>query len=162
MNMVLPLSEYPAAIQTAFPAKEIVTTSPRRFWIDLMPEELHGAVATLREKLGIVHLSTICGEDMRDHLLANYFMAGEVVVTLKVRIDRNDPKVPSLASVMEGAIPYERELRDMFGIDPVGNPDPRRATLPEDWPVGVYPLRKDVHPPRAGQEWPSVEVKTEE
>jgi len=160
--MSLALSEYPQAIQAAFPGKEITNTSPRRFWIDLMPEELHPAITTLMEKLGITHLSTICGEDMRDHLLANYFMSGEVVVTLKVRLDRNDPKVPSLAGIMEGAIPYERELRDMFGIEPVGNPDHRRATLPEDWPEGVYPLRKDVHPPRAGQEWPSVEVNTEE
>ena len=115
----------------------------------------------MKEKFGIFHLSTICGEDMRDHILANYFMSGDVVVTLRVHMDHKKPAVPSLADIIPGAIPYERELRDMFGIDPVGNPDPRRATLPEDWPAGVYPLRKDCHPPRAGQAWPSVEMKTE-
>ena len=160
--MTISVADYPKAIQEAFPGKEIIQTRPTRFWIDLQPEELRDAVTVVKEKLGIFHLSTICGEDMRDHILANYFMGGTVCITLRVHMDHAKPTVPSLADLIPGAIPYERELRDMFGVDPVGNPDPRRATLPEDWPAGVYPLRKDVHPPRAGQSWPSVDMKTEE
>lgn len=160
--MTIEVADYPKAIQDAFPGKEIIQTRPTRFWIDLQPEELKDAVLTVREKLGIFHLATICGEDMRDHILANYFMGGKVCITLRVHMDHAKPTVPSLADIVPGAIPYERELRDMFGIDPVGNPDPRHATLPEDWPTGVYPLRKDCHPPRAGQAWPVVDMKTEE
>jgi membrane-bound hydrogenase subunit beta len=160
--MTMNIEDYPKAIQDAFPGKQIIQTRPRRFWIDLKPEELRDAVKTVKEKFGIFHLSTICGEDMRDHILANYFMSGEVCIALRVRMDHKKPAVPTLADVIPGAIPYERELRDMFGVDPVGNPDPRRATLPEDWPVGVYPLRKDCHPPRAGESWAVAEAKSDE
>jgi NADH-quinone oxidoreductase subunit D len=34
----------------------------------------------------------------------------------------------------------------MFGVDVVGTPNPDRLFLPDDWPDGVYPLRKDCHP----------------
>ena len=159
--MTIKTEDFPQAIQAAFPGKEIIQTRPTRFWIDLQPEELRDAVQTVMGKLGIFHLSTICGEDMRDHILANYFMSANVCIALRVHMDHKQPSVPSIHDLIPGAIPYERELRDMFGVDPVGNPDNRRATLPEDWPVGVYPLRKDCHPPRAGEAWPATEESTE-
>jgi Ni,Fe-hydrogenase III component G len=31
----------------------------------------------------------------------------------------------------------------MFGITVENIPDPRRLVLPDDWPDGQYPLRKD-------------------
>ncbi len=37
----------------------------------------------------------------------------------------------------------EREVRDMYGLIPVGLPDERRLMLPDDWPDELYPLRKD-------------------
>ncbi|MFN7050442.1 NADH-quinone oxidoreductase subunit C, partial [Proteus mirabilis] len=38
----------------------------------------------------------------------------------------------------------EREIRDMYGLIPVGLPDERRLVLPDDWPEDMYPLRKDA------------------
>jgi Ni,Fe-hydrogenase III large subunit len=34
----------------------------------------------------------------------------------------------------------------MLGLIPEGHPDPRRLVLHDDWPEGVYPLRKDFDP----------------
>jgi Ni,Fe-hydrogenase III component G len=31
----------------------------------------------------------------------------------------------------------------MLGLTVTGTPDPSRLFLPDDWPDGVYPLRKD-------------------
>lgn len=39
---------------------------------------------------------------------------------------------------------YEREIRDLFGLIPVGHPDPRRLVLHRHWPADVHPLRQDV------------------
>ena len=38
---------------------------------------------------------------------------------------------------------YEREIRDMFGLIPVGHPNMRRLVRHEHWPKGSHPLKKD-------------------
>lgn len=50
---------------------------------------------------------------------------------------------PSLTSVFQNAAWYEREIHDLFGLVPIGHPDLRRLVLHENWPMGLYPLRKD-------------------
>lgn len=141
--------DYAKELQDLFPGKTIECSDPRRYWMTVGLSELESTVVTLREKLDLPHLATIVGEDMRDHFLVSYFMAGEVVVTVRVRVDREKPEVPSLAKILAGALVYERELLDILGIMPVGHPDLRRQAVPEDWPEGLYPLRKDVTFPRA-------------
>ena len=136
--------DYLSELKNIFPAAEAETNGPRRFWVTLGPDELVPAVRALREKFGITHLSTIAAEDMRDHFLANYIFAGEVVIVLRIKIDREKAEVPSLAEEIPGAMVYERENMDILGLVPVGHPDLRRQAVPEDWPEGVYPLRKDA------------------
>jgi Ni,Fe-hydrogenase III component G len=41
---------------------------------------------------------------------------------------------------------------EMFGVVCEGTPDPRRIFLPDDWPQGVYPLRKDYLVPSSPPE----------
>ena len=134
--------DFEARLKEAFPT--VTLGSNGRFWVALTPVELIPAVIALREKLSIVQLAVIVGEDVRDAFLGNYIFTGEKVVVLQVRIDHEKPEVPTLAELVPGAIVYERELKDLFGINPVGHPDIRRQALPEEWPEGVYPLRKDV------------------
>ncbi|MBP7864727.1 MAG: NADH-quinone oxidoreductase subunit C [Acidobacteria bacterium] len=142
---------YESSLKELFPDHVVDATGPRRYWVTITPDELPGAVLALSEKLDIKHLGTIAGEDMRDHFLMNYIMVGDVTVTLRVKItDREKPSVPSLAMILPGAMVYERETHDILGIVPVGHPDLRRQALPDDWPEGVYPLRKDVKIPRPG------------
>ena len=67
----------------------------------------------------------------------------EVLVTLTVSLDKTDLKVPTITGVIPGALTSEREKQEMLGIEVVGIPDGRRLFLPEDFPAGVYPWRKD-------------------
>jgi Ni,Fe-hydrogenase III large subunit/Ni,Fe-hydrogenase III component G len=67
----------------------------------------------------------------------------QVFLLLRTEVDPADPKIPSITPEIHGANWAERELQDMLGVTAVGHPDPRRLVLPDDWPDGVHPLRKD-------------------
>jgi len=62
---------------------------------------------------------------------------------LKALVTSPDLEFESLTPIFQVAAWYEREIHDLFGIVPVGHPDLRRLVLHENWPIGLYPLRKD-------------------
>ena len=74
-------------------------------------------------------------------------------VLLESKIPENDPRIDSITPVVPGADWAEREFQDAVGVRAEGHPDPRRLLLPDDWPEGLYPLRRDFpynfRPPRA-------------
>jgi Ni,Fe-hydrogenase III component G len=66
------------------------------------------------------------------------------VVTVKAFIrDREDPSIESITPLIPGAEWIEREIHDLLGINFNNHPNMRRLILADDWPEGVYPLRKD-------------------
>jgi Ni,Fe-hydrogenase III large subunit/Ni,Fe-hydrogenase III component G len=69
----------------------------------------------------------------RDHLY----------VLLESAVSEKDLRIASITGVVPGANWAEREYRDAIGVHPEGHPDPRRLLLADDWPEGVYPLRRD-------------------
>jgi NADH-quinone oxidoreductase subunit C len=60
---------------------------------------------------------------------------------VKVGLDEDDARVPSVVGLYPTADWHERETYDLFGIDFEGHPDLRRILLPEGWEG--WPLRKD-------------------
>jgi len=64
-----------------------------------------------------------------------------LIISLRVPLDGNEPVMPSLVGVYPNADWYERELWDLFGIRFAGHPDLRRILMPHDW--AGHPLRKD-------------------
>lgn len=65
-------------------------------------------------------------------------------LTLRSILDRESPRIPSITSVVPGAKWAENEIQDLVGVMVDDHPDPRRLVLPDDWPDGIYPLRKEV------------------
>jgi len=66
-------------------------------------------------------------------------------LTLKVAVDRDQPRVPTLEGVYPVANWLEREAYDLVGVVLEGHSDLRRILMPEDW-LG-HPLRKDFREP---------------
>ena len=67
------------------------------------------------------------------------------VVTVKAFIrDRESPAIESITPFLPGAEWIEREIHDILGIDFKNHPNLKRLILADDWPEGVYPLRKEV------------------
>ena len=67
-------------------------------------------------------------------------------VRLKVFLKRDsDLSIPSLYEIFKGSDWQERETYDMYGINFIDHPNPKRLLMPEDW--RGWPLRKDYIQP---------------
>lgn len=71
---------------------------------------------------------------------------------------RVDDCFPSLTPTFHEASIYERRIKTFFGLEPLCHPDPRSLILHENWPEGLFPLRKDfdwrTRPETASGEFP--------
>ena len=65
-------------------------------------------------------------------------------VTIRTRMPRSKPDVPSITQIYPGANWHERETHDFFGINFVGHPYLVPLLLPED--ADYHPLLKDFRP----------------
>jgi membrane-bound hydrogenase subunit beta len=139
-------SEIMDRIKTLLGAKAIDVANPaaRRLFVKVAPADLAPAVEALRDEMGFVYLATITGvDDGEDFEILYHFADAHACLTVRTRIPKANPRVASITPLIPGAILYERELQDMFGLVLEGIPDPRRLVLPDDWPAENYPLRKD-------------------
>jgi len=95
-------------------------------------------------------LGMVAGHDDGETLRAVYvFLAGEPDrrVELQVPLDPSRPAVPSLARLSFSASRFERELHDMFGVQPVGHPFLRPLVLHQHWPEGWHPMLRSAGEP---------------
>ncbi len=92
-------------------------------------------------------LALVCAVDTGIDIRVNYlFVTGppDRRIELVVTTARDNAAVPSLARLSFAAGRFEREMRDLFGIEPVGHPAPHRLVLHQHWPEGWHPLRYDA------------------
>lgn len=113
-------------------------------------DQLPAACAAVMQEHS-ARLATMIGEDARAELggfRLTYIFAPAAGgwVTIETTVPADEPAFPSVTPVIPAAHWYEREVQDLLGLQPVGHPDPRRLVLHDDWPDGVYPLRKDFDP----------------
>jgi NADH-quinone oxidoreductase subunit C len=65
-------------------------------------------------------------------------------VTVRTRVPRDQPELPTVSGIYPGANWHEREAHDFFGIVFTGHPGLIPLLLPED--ARFHPLRKDFAP----------------
>jgi Ni,Fe-hydrogenase III component G len=124
-------------------ALEITNPATRRFFVKVEPDHLLGAVRALRDGLGFTYLATISGVDLGENFeILYHFAIPGAQLNVRTQVPKSDPQIESICPVIPGAILYERELQDMFGLKVDHIPDPRPLVLPDDWPAENYPLCK--------------------
>ena len=130
--------------------REGVKKNPNfNIWIDIDRSILNPAIATLID-IHFPHLAVISGVDTGEavrliyHFTVFYGHPGsECTVSFSVNLPKSDLCVPTISGLIPGAVFSEREKQEFFGISVTDIPDGRRLFLPEDFPEGVYPWRKD-------------------
>lgn len=65
---------------------------------------------------------------------------------LHLRVDAASPHIPSLAALSFPASRFEREMLDLYGVQPDHHPIPRRLVHHPHWPTNWHPMRLDAGP----------------
>ena len=114
--------------------------------INVAADELLTVIETLLDN-DWGYLATITGVDLGIEAgeieVLYHFCNGTAVVTLSVKVPRDNAVVPSICGIIPSASFYERELLEMLGVTITNTPNTDHLFLPDNWPDGVYPLRKD-------------------
>jgi len=94
------------------------------------------------EKTGI---TAITGIDLGANLGVYYHVhTSKPFITIKAEVPKENPQIKTIIDIHPGALFHEKEVADLLGVVFEGHPTPGHFVLSENWPIGVYPLRKDV------------------
>lgn len=111
-------------------------------------DELAGVV---KELLGNgFRLALVAAHDDGDAVRIVYLLlagAPDRRIELTLTTDAANPSVPSLGQLSIPAGRFEREMMDLYGVVPVGHPQPRRLVSHAHWPLGWHPMRRDAGRP---------------
>ena len=124
------------------------TMEPDVLWVAVNPGRVRDATTVMKE-LGSRYLVTV-GIDERPlgagYGIVHLFSLDQqhLFIAIDCPVSADDPRIDSITPLIPGAAWAEQEFHDMIGVEPMGHPDPRRLVLPDDWPEGVHPLRRDV------------------
>ncbi|MHB9034451.1 MAG: NADH-quinone oxidoreductase subunit C [Anaerolineae bacterium] len=135
-------------------AKTAVYPTPDRLDITLDAADLVAAVQALHQAhagylsaiTGLDHPAPAASEpgtpEAGNYEVLYHFCQGAAIITLRVSVPYEAATVPTVCGVIPSATLYERELSELLGIVVEGTPNTSRLLLADDWPEGVYPLRK--------------------
>ncbi|MDP4108841.1 MAG: NADH-quinone oxidoreductase subunit C [Bacillota bacterium] len=126
----------------------------RRIYLEVPQEIFMDVIKFAAKELGFKHLCTITGMDSASCFEFIYHISNDdgIVLNLELKAQKENPVISSVLPVYNGAVFYERELEGMLGVKVSGLPEGRQYPLPDNWPAGQFPLRKDWKPDKTAKE----------
>lgn len=126
----------------------------RRIFFGVSVDKLEEVIEFLISKIHFNILCTMTGLDEGTSLAVIYHFARKdgIIINLKISVPKDNPKIKTITNYFPAAEYYEREVVDLLGIEVEGLPEGSRYPLPDGWPEGQYPLRKDWKSDMLGKE----------
>ncbi|MFA4857677.1 MAG: NADH-quinone oxidoreductase subunit C [Candidatus Margulisiibacteriota bacterium] len=118
--------------------------SPQRYYVTVAGKDVRDVARYLFKELG-ARLSTCTAVDTRAgfEVLYHFSLDKEgLLCTIKALAPRENPTLDSICDFLPGAEWIELEMNELMGVNFAGNPRVRPFLLSDDFPAGVYPLRK--------------------
>jgi len=135
-------------IHTTFKTAEVDIKRAGRLSIKLRSDLLPPFISYLKDYLQFKHLVLIsCVDWIEDNEFELVYHVHsyekKIHVMIKVRVDRENPKMQTILPFWDHAGTYEREIHEMNGVFFEGNPDLGEFIL-EDWDE-IPPMRRDFN-----------------
>jgi Ni,Fe-hydrogenase III component G len=106
---------------------------------------LYKIVEDLVNGYDYARIVTITAVDMGKKFEVSYHIDVQSEATsVQVEVPRENASIPTATDLVPGALLFERDVSELFDIEFKGHPDPQHLLLPDDWPDGLYSLRKEL------------------
>ncbi|MCX5726448.1 MAG: NADH-quinone oxidoreductase subunit C [Candidatus Saganbacteria bacterium] len=139
--------EIRSALEEKFPyLKEAVKVDrERRVSLEVPYDKFLEVFDHAVKKLYFTSINTITGLDEGEYLAFIYHLSARsgIVLNLRTKVLKDKESIKTIISYFPSAAIYERELVDLLGAKVEGLPEGLRYPLPDGWPKGEYPLRKN-------------------
>ncbi len=143
-------------LQERFGVSDSKQQRPNLLFVTVAARKAVETVTYLRDVEGFKHLVLISAVDYIEqnrfqltYLLHNYQTHSDMGV--RVFIDRENPEMESIHHLWAAAQVYQRELKEMFGINFPGSPRVDEPMILEGWD-NIPPMRKDFDSKKYSQE----------
>ena len=134
-------------LQDRYRLGEVEHKRPDLTFVTVRQDEVRAILTEMRDVEGFTHLVLLTAVDwIEDHLFQLTYLLnnrGEnQTVGLRVMIDRDGARGETIHDLWPTAAVYQRELREMFGIDFPGSPRVDEEFMLEGW-TDLPPYRRD-------------------
>lgn len=150
------MRELHARLKALYPLGELTEQRRDLAFITVPAAHLRDTILHLRDKEGFTHLVLLTAVDWLEegqfqltYLLNNRGKACDL--GLRVMITRDTATMESIHDIWPTAATYQRELREMFGIDFPGSPRIEEEFILEGW-NDIPPYRRDFDTLKYAQE----------
>ena len=154
-----------SALNKRFPALAAHTPREFRIWSDFVePKEFEAALRFAFDELRFGKGKHIVGTDEGEYIGLSYIVSNDenILLVLWEKVPKAHPVVRSQGGLYPSMVLHEREMVDLFGVSVSGLPEGPSYPLPDCWPEGQYPLRKEWNPAYFNKETMAYEPPKEE
>ena len=118
--------------------------SDRRAYLDIPADALEESSRVMLDEFGArFQIATAVDTDAGYEVLYHWAVdEKDCVISLRILLDHAKPDLNSIAVMCPAAEWIEREMWELMGIRFAGHPDMRHLLLDDDWPEGVFPMRR--------------------
>jgi Ni,Fe-hydrogenase III component G len=114
----------------------------------LSKDEFEQVVRYVHDDLDFFRAHHVIGTDDGENIGLLYLLSGidNIILILRESVPKSNPVVNSISDMYRSIVLHERELVDLFGVVVEGLPEGPSYPLPDGWPKGSYPMRKEWNP----------------
>ena len=124
-------------------------------WVDVKRDGFRAAILHLCQLQEMPHFTVIAPADRGEAVDVLYHFSlyhghhlKAIALAIRVTLPKSELTIPTISDIIPGAIFAERETQEMMGVQVTGSPDDRRLFIPDDFPQGVFPWRRDETGPQ--------------
>jgi NADH-quinone oxidoreductase subunit C len=150
------MRELHSRLKSLYPLGELTEQRDDLAFVTVPMEYLRPAILHLRDLEGFTHLVILTAVDWIEdeqfqltYLLSNRQQARDI--GLRVMLPRDGASMASIHDIWPTAATYQRELREMFGIDFPDSPRVNEEFILEGW-VDMPPYRRDFDTKKFAEE----------